>query len=136
MKLTYTLNELDAVAKKIIEHTTTKTLLFYGKMGAGKTTLIKAIAKQLGIKDTARSPTFSLVNEYGEENKVYHFDFYRIEDETEAYDIGFEDYLASGAWICIEWPGKVENLLPDAYTAIYLSEENNNNREFVLKNIH
>ena len=89
-------------------------VLFNGEMGAGKTTLIKELAKQLGIEDVANSPTFSLVNEYHTNSgeTIYHFDFYRINSEEEAYDIGIEEYFHSDAWCFIEWGVKVENLLP------------------------
>ncbi len=114
MKQNYTLNQLPNIAKEILATTTCKVLLFNGLMGAGKTTLIKELVKQLGIKDIANSPTFSLVNEYqttkGE--KIYHFDFYRIESEEEAYDIGIEDYFYDNHWCFIEWGEKVKNLLP------------------------
>ncbi len=114
MKKNYKLPEIGSVAKSIIDESDSRILLFYGEMGSGKTTLIKEIAAQLGVKDLTNSPTFSLVNEYatGEGGRMYHFDFYRIEQEEEAYDIGFEEYLDSGDWCLIEWPEKVENLLP------------------------
>ena len=114
MKKTYKLPEIGSVAKSVIDEADSRILLFYGEMGSGKTTLIKEIAAQLGVKDLTNSPTFSLVNEYatGEGGRMYHFDFYRIEREEEAYDIGFEEYLDSGDWCLIEWPEKVENLLP------------------------
>ena len=136
MKITYSLSEIDKVAGIIIENAGSSILLFYGEMGTGKTTLIKAIVKQLGIKDLAGSPTFALVNEYGDENKVYHFDFYRIKNEAEAYDMGFEDYLSSDARICIEWPEKIERLLPDAYTTVHISAGEHGERILVLKNIN
>ncbi len=114
MKKTYKLPDIGSVAKSVIDEADSRILLFYGEMGSGKTTLIKEIAAQLGVKDLTNSPTFSLVNEYatGEGGRMYHFDFYRIEREEEAYDIGFEEYLDSGDWCLIEWPEKVENLLP------------------------
>ncbi len=110
----YTLDEIEQVAEKIIREAQHKVVLFYGQMGAGKTTLIKCLCEKLGVKDVSNSPTFSLVNEYqdAEHKPIYHFDFYRIEDEEEAYDIGFEDYLYSGNWCFIEWAENVENLLP------------------------
>ncbi len=114
MTIEYTLEELPDVAKKLISGISHKIVLFDALMGVGKTTLIKEMCKQLGVKDVISSPTFSLVNEYqGNNSPIYHFDFYRIEDEEEAYQIGFEEYLDSGAWIFIEWPEKVQNLLPE-----------------------
>ncbi|MDW5288407.1 tRNA (adenosine(37)-N6)-threonylcarbamoyltransferase complex ATPase subunit type 1 TsaE [Formosa sp. PL04] len=108
----YHINDLDDVAKEILEKATFKTILFYGEMGAGKTTLIKALVKGLGCKDDVSSPTFSIVNEYSiDDGLVYHFDFYRLNDEEEAYNFGIEDYLDSGAWLFIEWPEKVKNIL-------------------------
>lgn len=115
MKLTYTEKELPNIAQQIIEYAKpkSKTVLFKGEMGAGKTTLIKHLVKQLGVEDEVSSPTFSLVNEYtnGVET-VYHFDFYRIDSEEEAYDIGFEEYLIEKNWCFIEWPEKIHNLIP------------------------
>ncbi|MFB9053723.1 tRNA (adenosine(37)-N6)-threonylcarbamoyltransferase complex ATPase subunit type 1 TsaE [Formosa undariae] len=108
----YHINELEDVAKSILEKATSKTILFYGEMGTGKTTLIKALVKLLGCEDDVSSPTFSIVNEYSiTDGLVYHFDFYRLNDEEEAYNFGIEDYLDSGAWIFIEWPEKVKNIL-------------------------
>lgn len=114
MNKNYSLQELNTIAKEIITIATHKVLLFYGEMGVGKTTLIKEICTVLGVEDVTHSPTFSLVNEYETNNgeTVYHFDFYRIKDEEEAYDIGIEDYLYSNNWCLIEWPKNVKNLLP------------------------
>ena len=114
MKTTYRLAEIESITARLLNELDSRILLFYGKMGSGKTTLIKEIAAQLGVKDLTNSPTFSLVNEYvtGKGEPMYHFDFYRIEREEEAYDMGFEEYLDSGSWCLIEWPEKVENLLP------------------------
>ena len=92
-----------------------KVFCFHGPMDAGKTTLIKAIVKQLRAVDEANSPTFGLVNEYqdlNEEVLAYHFDFYRLNDEKEAYDLGIEDYFNTDAWLFIEWPEKIVALLP------------------------
>ncbi|WKD86743.1 tRNA threonylcarbamoyladenosine biosynthesis protein TsaE [Polaribacter huanghezhanensis] len=136
MNKIYSISELNALAKEIIATSKSKTILFYGEMGAGKTTLIKEICKELGIKDIASSPTFSLVNEYHTANSeiVYHFDFYRIEDENEAYDIGIEDYFYSNAWCLIEWPQNIENLLPLESTEIHISVLENGFRNIQLKN--
>lgn len=114
MNKNYSLNELNLIAGDIIKNAQNKVLLFHGDMGVGKTTLIKEICKFLGVEDVAHSPTFSLVNEYQTKmnNTVYHFDFYRIEEEEEAYDMGVEDYLYSDNWCLIEWPENVKNLLP------------------------
>jgi tRNA threonylcarbamoyladenosine biosynthesis protein TsaE len=135
MNQTYTLAELDAVANDIILNAKSRVLLFYGAMGAGKTTLIKAIAKNLGVDDVTSSPTFSLINEYvtrtGE--PIYHFDFYRIESEEEAYGFGAEEYLDSGNWCFIEWPEKVENLLPLDACIIRLDVKSNNKRTIQMQ---
>ncbi|CAM4296937.1 tRNA (adenosine(37)-N6)-threonylcarbamoyltransferase complex ATPase subunit type 1 TsaE [Gillisia hiemivivida] len=114
MTLTYELSEIDRIAVQILSEVKSKTLLFYGEMGAGKTTLIKALVKALGASDLASSPTFSLVNEYQtDQGKIFHFDFYRIEDEMEALDMGIEDYLNLDTWKFIEWPQKIEKLLDE-----------------------
>jgi len=132
----YNLNELPEIAKEVIANANSKILLFYGKMGAGKTTLIKEIVKQLGSLDVVSSPTFSLVNEYHSKSSedIYHFDFYRIEAEEEALDIGIEEYFYSNNWCLIEWPNKVENLLPLKSTIITISINNNQLRTIELKN--
>jgi len=102
-------------------------------MGSGKTTLIKELVKQLGSKDRVSSPTFSLVNEYeGITNSVYHFDFYRIEDEQEAYDMGFEEYLDSSHQVFIEWPEKIPNLWPQHYSLLKFTAKDEQTRTIVL----
>lgn len=132
----YTLEELPAIANKIIKSAKNKVLLFYGEMGVGKTTLIKELVKQLGSLDTVSSPTFSLVNEYhtatGE--KIYHFDFYRINNENEALDIGVEEYFYSGCWCLAEWPNKVENLLPLKSVTITITSNSDQLRTLELRN--
>lgn len=134
MNKNYSLNQLNTIAKEVIAVAKHKVLLFYGEMGVGKTTLIKEICTVLGIEDVAHSPTFSLVNEYKttKEETVYHFDFYRIEDENEAYDMGVEDYLYSNNWCLIEWPENVKNLLPLEAVSIHISLLENGERNIVV----
>lgn len=112
MRIDYTLDAIDDVAKRILENVTSKIILFYGDMGVGKTTLIKSLLKCLGSPDEVSSPTFSIVNEYeSTDSLVYHFDLYRIKDLEEAYNFGIEDYLSSNNWCIIEWPEKIEPIL-------------------------
>ena len=135
MNKNYSLNELSQIAKEVIKNATNKVLLFYGEMGVGKTTLIKEICKNLGVEDVAHSPTFSLVNEYQTNNNdtVYHFDFYRIENEEEAYDMGVEDYLYSNNWCLIEWPENVKNLVPLDAVVVKINLLENDQRNIQLK---
>ena len=129
MKIHYGLDELEQVAKQLIENTKSKTLLFYGDMGVGKTTLIKTIIKLLGSKDEVSSPTFSIVNEYKlNDEKIFHFDLYRINDIEEAYNFGIEDYLDSGNWKLIEWPEKIEPILYDDFDRIEITINSKNKR--------
>jgi len=117
----------------LIEQCFTKTILFYGDMGVGKTTLIRALVKALGSNDEVTSPTFSLVNEYEVENdKIYHFDFYRIENEVEVLDIGIEDYFYSGHWCFIEWPDKIEGILPNDADISYIKLNKDGSRTLEL----
>lgn len=131
----YTLEKVPEIAKDLIENVSGKILLFYGEMGSGKTTLIKELVKQLGVEDMTSSPTFALVNEYHSEKgeRIYHFDFYRIEEEEEAYDMGVEEYLYSDNWCLIEWPEKVENLLPLESVEIHLSIKDKDTRTIEIK---
>ena len=132
----YSLEELPAIAKEIIKSSKHKVLLFYGEMGVGKTTLIKEIVKQLGSLDTVSSPTFSLVNEYHTTNgeKIYHFDFYRINNEIEALDIGVEEYFYSNCWCLVEWPNKVENLVPLNSATVTITTNSDQIRTIELRN--
>ena len=117
-------DELPDVAEKIIERLRTDSVAaFYGTMGAGKTTLIREIVSQMGVQDNVTSPTFALVNQYlahGSE-PIYHFDFYRIEKPEEAFDIGFEEYIDSGDICLIEWPEKIEGLIPADHLKITIT---------------
>ena len=135
MNKDYLLEQVPEIAKEILECVNAKILLFYGEMGTGKTTLIKELVKQLGVVENVSSPTFSLVNEYLSNKKetIYHFDFYRIENEGEAYDMGIEEYLFNDKWCFIEWPGKVENLLPLESVAIHLAYNMDNTRNIQIK---
>jgi tRNA threonylcarbamoyladenosine biosynthesis protein TsaE len=115
------LKQLNDVAKKILKYTSPhKKFVFSGEMGVGKTALIKALSLQLGVFDVVSSPTFSIVNEYhtDDKNTIYHFDFYRIEDEKEAFDIGYEEYFFSNAYCFIEWPEKIPNLIKEEMVTI------------------
>ena len=133
MKVTYTIEELPEIAAMVLTNSENKTFLFYGDMGVGKTTLIKELARRIGVQDPISSPTFSLVNEYLLDNdKLFHFDFYRIQDEEEAMDIGIEDYFDSPYWKFIEWPDKIPNLLPEAITRIQLKKNPNGSRTLNL----
>lgn len=124
------LGHLPHAAQQILEHAgTEKNFLFYGDMGAGKTTLIKEICKQLGTDDTTSSPTFSIINEYKLADKaIFHFDFYRLKNQNEAFDLGYEDYFYADQYCLIEWPEKIPDLLPPNYLKIEIQSINENER--------
>ena len=106
-----------------------RVFAFYGKMGAGKTTFIKAICEELGVEDVITSPTFAIVNEYTTgEVTIYHFDFYRVKKLEEAYDMGYEEYFYSGALCFIEWPELIEDILPDDAVRVSISEQEDGSR--------
>ena len=120
--------ELCAVAKMILEKYNSKIFLFYGEMGVGKTSFIKKFCKELRVSDIVSSPTFSIVNQYSNVNDeiIYHFDFYRTEKKEEVFDIGYEEYLFSSSYCFIEWPEKIEDLLPTNYLKINMKLDDNN----------
>lgn len=134
MEINYNIENINDVAKRLINNLTSKTLLIYGNMGVGKTTMVKAIAKLLGSYDDVSSPTFSIVNEYEANNiKIYHFDLYRIKEVEELYNLGIEDYLFSDNWSIIEWPEKIENMVPIHFDRIDLELNSDNSRTLKLK---
>ena len=112
---------------------TGKVFAFYGKMGAGKTTFIKAICEELGVTDVITSPTFALVNEYtaADGSPIYHFDFYRIKKLDEVYDMGYEDYFYGGSLCFLEWPELIEEILPEDATKVTITEEADGSRKVV-----
>lgn len=129
------LPELPSVAAQVVHFAgQQKVWIFEGEMGAGKTTLIKAVCQFLGVTDNVSSPTFSIVNEYAtaEDETIYHFDFYRIKEEAEAIDIGVDEYFYSGNLCLIEWPSKISNLLPEEYLIINIQVTSNTDRTISL----
>lgn len=131
----YPIEDIESVASAILKQATSKTLLFYGDMGVGKTTLIKALSKQLGSTSNVSSPTFSIVNEYEiEDGLIYHFDLYRIKDEEEALNFGIEDYLFNDQWIFIEWPDKLVSFLPEKFNKIEIKLNLDGSRTLKLSN--
>lgn len=134
MEIIFSLDEIENVAKKILSENPKKVILFYGTMGVGKTTLIKEIAKQLGVNDVTSSPTFSLVNEYQiyDNQYIYHFDVYRLKNEIEALDMGIDDYLYSGNWCFIEWAENIPSLIPDEHSIIKIELLPDGKRHLIL----
>ncbi|WP_298757722.1 tRNA (adenosine(37)-N6)-threonylcarbamoyltransferase complex ATPase subunit type 1 TsaE [uncultured Psychroserpens sp.] len=133
LEITYQIEDINAVARQILEQCSSKTILFYGDMGVGKTTLIKALVKAIGSEDEVSSPTFSIVNEYAAKGcSIYHFDLYRINDEEEALNFGFEDYFYTQNWVLIEWPENAKNLLPEDVNSIEITHKNKTSRSLKL----
>ncbi len=129
-ELTYTLNELDKAAKFVLNNSKSRILLLDGDMGSGKTTLIKAMVKQLGSDDEANSPTFAIVNEYRTSDfPIYHFDLYRLKDFYEALDFGIEEYLSQpDAYVFIEWADIIAEILPENSQKIRIIVKENETR--------
>lgn len=135
MEIQFSLAEINDAARKILHSNPEKVILFNGEMGAGKTTFINALSKVMGVNDTTGSPTFSLVNEYKTTDNqiVYHFDVYRLKSESEAYDMGMDEYLYSGNWCFIEWAEKIPNLIPQAHSVINIKALPNGMRQLSLR---
>ena len=129
------INDLDEVSSKILEHKYKyKKFAFFGDMGVGKTTLIKSLLKKLGVNDNVTSPTFSIVNEYLSEKlgSIFHFDFYRIKNEKEAYDIGIDEYLSSDNYCFIEWPNKINSFIDDKFINVYIDIIEDDKRNIMI----
>ncbi len=125
------LDELKVAAKELITaFSDDRVFAFYGKMGAGKTTFIQSICRALGSDDNVTSPTFALINEYNtaDLDSIFHFDFYRIKDIEEAYDLGYEDYIYSGSYCLIEWPEMIESLLPEKMVEVKIEVQDDDSR--------
>ena len=135
------INSLDTIkeaAKQFIAAMEDNTVFaFYGKMGAGKTTFIKAVCEELGVEDVINSPTFAIVNEYmtGQGDTIYHFDCYRINKIVEALDMGCQDYFDSGNVCFIEWPENIDSLLPDDTVAVRITVNDDNSRTITIDNL-
>lgn len=129
--------DLAAAAERMIaQYPQERIFLFYGHMGAGKTTFINALCAALEVQDSTSSPTFSIVNEYASSHgPLYHFDFYRLKDESEALDLGYEEYFYSGNYCFVEWPEKIENLLPSHYLKITIEAIDNQSRSITVEKI-
>ncbi len=137
MTIIFSLDEINSVAKQLLATPNLKKVItFHAQMGAGKTTFIKELVKELGVKDNSSSPTFSIVNEYqtlaGE--TIFHFDLYRLNSEEEGYDMGLDEYFYSDSWCFIEWPEKTPNLIPINHASISIKVLADGKRELVFKN--
>ena len=133
------INSLDGIANAARQFVDAmgenKVFAMFGPMGVGKTTFIKAVCEVLGVQDTITSPTFAIVNEYRTDSgeQIFHFDFYRIRKVEEAYDMGYEDYIYSGAVCFLEWPELIEELLPDDAVRVTLTEEEDGTRTITIQ---
>ena len=135
MQISFTISQINDVAKQILAYQPQKIVLFNGEMGVGKTTLIKELCAVLGVKNTISSPTFSIVNEYQIDNNtaVYHFDLYRLKSSEEALDMGIDDYLYSNQWCFIEWSEKIIELIPEKHSIVQLSVLDNGMRTLEIR---
>ena len=128
--------QLTEVAEALLDALEGRTVVaLRGEMGAGKTTLVRALAEHLGVEDQVTSPTFALVNQYEGANgeRLFHFDFYRIDDEREAFDLGYEEYFYSGDLCLVEWPEKIERLMPDEVVEVRITVESPTERTFEIE---
>ena len=133
------LSELQGLAKELIsEFPEERVFAFYGKMGAGKTTFIQSLCRVLGSDDNVTSPTFALINEYNtaDMESIFHFDFYRIKELEEAFDLGYEDYIYSGSYCLIEWPEMIESLLPDTIVEVRIEVQDDESRIITAEKKH
>jgi tRNA threonylcarbamoyladenosine biosynthesis protein TsaE len=134
MRFEYKLNNIDNIAKELINSFKNKIVLFNGDMGSGKTTIISSIVNILGNNVKVSSPTFSIVNEYNiDEGSIYHFDFYRLKNSNEALDLGIYEYLNSGNWNFIEWGEKIQELLNEEFTTVNIKVISKEKRLLELK---
>lgn len=133
------LDEIDDVARKFIEkYGDRRIVAFYGEMGAGKTTFVKALCKVMGIEDEVNSPSFAIVNEYhtaDDDTIIYHFDFYRLKSVEEALDIGYEEYIYSGNYCFMEWPEKIDPILPGERLDVLIEEQEDGTRTISVNEI-
>ena len=128
--INYSIKEIGKTAKIVLSlNPSAKIFIFNGEMGSGKTTIIKALIKELGYKGNVSSPTFSLINEYFNGDKIYHFDFYRIKNRNELLDIGIDEYISSNNWCFIEWPSLIVDMLPDKHIELNIDVISSDHRK-------
>jgi len=131
--INYSIEEISRTAKIILSlKPSSKIFIFNGEMGSGKTTLIKAIIKELGYEGTVSSPTFSIINEYLNGDKIYHFDFYRIKNKNELLDIGIDEYISSNNRCFVEWPNLITDILPDKHIELNIDVISSDDRKLII----